>query len=82
VASSKRCNHFGLRIQVKGAQREAWLNKTGRLQNFIFSSHHGYFVVKINGKTPLSLFEVWHDTQAALIDIRWQMNAFEQGVWH
>ena len=76
----ERVNRFVVAVEVAGQRRRAWINNTGRLKAFMQPGTTGYCLPRNDGKTDVRLFAVADDKEAALIDTRFQMDAFERAV--
>ena len=76
----ERVNRFVVAVEAEGQRRRAWINNTGRLEAFMQPGTPGYYLPKEGGKTDVRLFAVADGDEAALIDTRFQMDAFERAA--
>lgn len=76
----ERINRFVVAVDIAGRRRPAWINNTGRLTAFMQPGTMAYCLPKEGGKTDVRLFAVADGDAAALLDTRFQMDAFEQAV--
>ena len=65
----RRINRFVVEIQVSGSYYPAWINNTGRLQEFL-----------INGKKGFCVRNERRGNLGAIIDTQLQMKAFEKSL--
>jgi sugar fermentation stimulation protein A len=73
----RRESRFTVRVLVNGAEREAHLGNTGRLQNYLVKGRKGYCIPAETGRLGLRLIGVEEGLYAALIDTRLQEKGFE-----
>jgi len=76
----ERVNRFVVAVDIDGVRRRAWINNTGRLAGVMQPGTTAYCLPKKQGKTDVRLFAVADGGAAALIDTRFQMDAFERAV--
>jgi len=77
----QRINRFVVEVEIKGASYRASMNNTGRLEQFLIAGK-GAFCIRHQkpGKTDFRLFAIEDGEQAAIIDTRLQMQAFEKAL--
>jgi len=76
----ERVNRFVVAVDMDGERQRAWINNTGRLEAFMQPGTAAYCLPKQGGKTDVRLFAVADGDAAALVDTRFQMDAFERAV--
>ncbi|MBS3772739.1 MAG: DNA/RNA nuclease SfsA [Candidatus Thermoplasmatota archaeon] len=76
----ERVNRFVVAVDMDGERQRAWINNTGRLEAFVQPGTAAYCLPKEGGKTDARLFAIADGGAAALIDTRFQMDAFEHAV--
>ncbi len=77
----QRLNRFVVEIQVKGLRQQAWVNNTGRLEEFLFKGNKGFCTRNERTlKTAYRLFAIREVELGAIIDTQLQMKAFEKAL--
>jgi len=73
-----RQNRFVVSVEVNGENYRASTNNTGRLEQFIITGRKAFCISHSKSmKTDFRLFAIEEGQQAAIIDTRLQMQAFE-----
>lgn len=76
-----RENRFVINVEVNGEPCRASSNNTGRLEQFIIRGRKAFCIRHPKSmKTDIRIFAVEDGQQAAIIDTRLQMQAFEKAV--
>jgi sugar fermentation stimulation protein A len=74
----RRINRFVVVVRLGGKTEPAWINNTGRLEQFLVPGRAGFCVPRhAEGKTRYRLFGIREGSLGALIDTQWQMRALE-----
>jgi len=77
----QRINRFVVEIRVEGKIHRAWINNSGRLQQFLVPGRSAFCLPReAGGKTDYRLFAIQDGQLGALIDTQLQMRAFERCV--
>lgn len=74
----ERVNRFVVNVKVGKKCHKAWINNTGRLQEFLVKGRKGFCMKKEKGKTAYRLFSIKDGKLGAVIDTQLQMRAFEK----
>lgn len=76
-----RLNRFVVIVGIKGRERRAHINNTGRLEDFLTPGRRAYCLRSRPGaRTDFKLFAVEDGDSAAFIDTQMQMRAFEAAL--
>lgn len=77
----QRINRFVVEVEIRGELYRTSINNTGRLEQFLITGK-GAFCIRHQkpGKTDFRLFAIEDGEQAAIIDTRLQMQAFEKAL--
>ena len=76
----RRLNRFVVEVVKDGVSTRAHINNTGRLLELLEPGRPAACLPRQRGKTSLRLFALQEGTGWALIDTRFQMDAFERAV--
>jgi len=76
----RRLNRFVVEVLKDGVRTRAHINNTGRLLELLEPGRPAACLPRLRGKTSLRLFALQEGTGWALIDTRFQMDAFERAV--
>jgi len=74
----QRLNRFVVEVSIGNRLHRAWINNTGRLEQFMVRGRRAYCLTRNSaGKTTHRLFAIHEGRQGALVDTHLQMKAFE-----
>jgi len=77
----QRLNRFVVEVSAEGRQSRAYINNTGRLQEFLVAGEGGFCLKNERpGRTDYRLFAIREGKLGALIDTQLQMRAFERAL--
>ncbi len=77
----RRLNRFVVEVTVDGSLQWAWINNTGRLEEFLLKGKTGFCIRNKHPlKTTLRLFAIREHSLGAIIDTQLQMKAFEKAL--
>ena len=76
----ERVNRFTVKILVDNREVSAYINNTGRLNEYLIKGRKAYCLRKQGGKTSYRLFAVEDMGMGAVIDTQLQMKAFEESI--
>jgi len=78
---ARRLNRFVVEVMVKNKPYRAYINNTGRLEEFLIPGRQGFCLKnETKGKTDYRLFAIEERKLGALIDTQAQMQAFERAL--
>jgi len=76
-----RINRFVVKVRLQGNHYRAYINNTGRLNQFLIKGKQGFCVRnEKGGKTDYRLFAIKEGKLGAIIDTQLQMKAFEKSL--
>ncbi len=77
----QRLNRFVVEVKVDSSLQWAWINNTGRLEEFLLKGKTGFCIRnEYPLKTALRLFAIKEGSLGAIIDTQLQMKAFEKAL--
>ena len=77
----QRINRFVVEVEIRGELYRTSINNTGRLEQFLVAGREAFCIPhEKTTKTDFRLFAIADGEQAAIIDTRLQMQAFEKAL--